>query len=92
MVAESQSDFNSDPVRVDDCGFGPTWLDLEIDPPRQILGYEWWDNDEFPSNAALRSYFVWRNEGSSGDLTKSRKAKRSAKADMLKKQLGRFNP
>ena len=67
MVAQSDSQF-SDPESIVDCTFAPTWIDLEIDPPRQILGYEFWDNDNVPSNSLQRSYFGWRNVGSSGGL------------------------
>ena len=67
MVAESESDFNSDPVQIDDCRFGPTYVNLEIDPPRQILGYEWWDNEERKSDSD-RAKFQWRNVGSTGDM------------------------
>ena len=65
VVAESESDFNSDPVQIDDCKFGTSWIDLELHPPRQILGYEFWDND-----GGRTSYFKWRNEGSTGDAAK----------------------
>ena len=65
VVAESDSDFNSDPIQIDDCQYGTTWIDLELHPTRQILGYEFWDND-----GGGTSKFKWRNEGSTGDAAK----------------------
>ena len=62
IVAESDSTTN--PLGLDDCRFGPTSITLELDPPQKVLGYEYWDNDNVPTDVAERSRFTWRNSGS----------------------------
>ena len=62
IVAESTSVIN--PLGLDDCKLGPTQIELELDPPQRLLGYEYWDNDHVPTKLVERSLFQWRNDGS----------------------------
>lgn len=62
IVAESQSR-RGPSVELDDCKRGPTDIYLRLDPPRKVLGFEYWDNDHVPSHFFSRSFFAWRNVG-----------------------------
>ena len=62
IVAESSS--TTDPLGLDDCHLGPTEIELELDPPQKVLGYEYWDNEHVPTKFSDRSFFRWRNVGS----------------------------
>ena len=61
IVAESTS--TRDPVQLDDCYRGPTDIYLRLDPPRRVLGFEYWDNDHVPSDPLKRSKFSWLTVG-----------------------------
>eukprot|EP00435_Cladocopium_sp_Y103_P024109 s129_g5.t2 len=65
IVRESDSQ-EGPPVQLDDCELGPTEIELELDPPQKVLGYEYWDNEDVDAaDRGQRSFFQWQNVGSS---------------------------
>ena len=67
IVRESPGSIETPSVQLDDCELGPTEIELRLDPPGPVLGYEYWDNDGVDEAARLdRSFFQWRNVASSG--------------------------
>ena len=61
------SEAGSTATSLDDCAEGPTEIELRLDPAGPVLGYEYLDNEGVDAAARLdRSFFQWRNVGSSG--------------------------
>ena len=44
-------------TKIDDCAPGPNTVTLTLNPPRKVLGYEFWDNEPTGST------FSWQNVG-----------------------------
>ena len=65
LIVREAPTSTQNPVQLDDCGLGPTEIELQLVPPQKVLGYEYWDNEGVDAaNRLDRSFFQWQNEGS----------------------------
>lgn len=57
MLVLWEEDTEAAADQIDDCAAGPSTITLKLNPSREVLGYEFWDNE--PTG----SVFSWKNVG-----------------------------